>query len=128
MRADLSKWREADTVFTGYVEEFESAGKDSVRLGGIRHTDYSGIARELPYPIRSFYVVATDSAVPVAGRIVRLNPPPLTDGPHLSYAIQWFAFAVIALVGAGIVTARSMHKGPGPNDEGARGTITSGST
>lgn len=27
------------------------------------------------------------------------DPPDLTDGPHLGYAIQWFSFAVIALGG-----------------------------
>jgi cytochrome oxidase assembly protein ShyY1 len=27
----------------------------------------------------------------------------LNDGPHLNYAIQWFAFAVIALVFAGVI-------------------------
>ena len=25
--------------------------------------------------------------------------PPLTNGPHLSYAVQWFSFATIAIVG-----------------------------
>ena len=29
----------------------------------------------------------------------RWPPPVLDDGPHLSYAIQWFSFALIALVG-----------------------------
>ena len=32
----------------------------------------------------------------------RLDPPPFDDGPHLSYAIQWFAFAIIAIVFGGI--------------------------
>jgi cytochrome oxidase assembly protein ShyY1 len=27
----------------------------------------------------------------------------LDDGPHLSYAIQWFSFSIIALVFAGIM-------------------------
>jgi len=36
-------------------------------------------------------------------RIARLTVPPLDEGPHLSYAIQWFAFATVALVGAGFV-------------------------
>ena len=37
----------------------------------------------------------------------RWPPPTLDDGPHLSYAIQWFSFAVIALVG----TAALIRKG-----------------
>jgi surfeit locus 1 family protein len=30
---------------------------------------------------------------------VRLPPPQLDDGPHMSYAIQWFSFALIAIGG-----------------------------
>jgi cytochrome oxidase assembly protein ShyY1 len=28
-------------------------------------------------------------------------PPALDEGPHESYAVQWFSFAAVALVGAG---------------------------
>jgi len=109
MTADLSKWREADSTFSGFVEEFESgASRDSVRLNGIRRMDYAAIARVLPYPIRTFYVVATIDSTPAnTTGVVRLKPPVLDEGPHLSYAFQWFSFATIAVVGAGIVTARS---------------------
>ena len=112
MTADLSKWREADTVFSGYVEEFETGSPaDSVRLNGIRRMNYAAIARVLPYPIRNFYVVATSDSTPAATPgVVRLRPPVLGDGPHLSYAVQWFAFACIAVVGAGIVAARSPRR------------------
>jgi cytochrome oxidase assembly protein ShyY1 len=33
----------------------------------------------------------------------RVDPPGLDEGMHLSYAIQWFAFALIALVVGGVV-------------------------
>jgi cytochrome oxidase assembly protein ShyY1 len=33
----------------------------------------------------------------------RLEPQPLDDGPHLSYMLQWFAFAATALVFAGVI-------------------------
>jgi surfeit locus 1 family protein len=110
MTADLSKTRESDSTFHGYIEEFENSdAKDSVRLNGIRRMSYAAIARVMPYPIRTFYVVATtDSGTANGAGIVRLNPPVLDEGPHLSYAIQWFAFAAIALFGAGIVAARTL--------------------
>ena len=28
-----------------------------------------------------------------------MPPPPLDEGPHRSYALQWFSFAAIAIVG-----------------------------
>lgn len=112
---EAARWRESDTVFTGYVDSFESAPGDTVREGGVRRASYEAISRALPYPILPFYVVAmgdTLAAAPdprAAPRIVRLQPPKLGEGPHLSYAFQWFGFALIALVGAGVVAARSMQ-------------------
>jgi surfeit locus 1 family protein len=47
-------------------------------------------------------VVRRDSAGPLGPGEFQLIPPPvLDDGPHLSYVIQWFSFALIALVGGG---------------------------
>lgn len=116
MTIDPARWRESDTVFTGYIDSFESIPSDTVRRQGIRRASYEAIARTIPYPIRRFYVVAIgDSSADAAAtggqpRVVRLHPPQLGEGPHMSYALQWFAFATIALIGAGIVAARSMHK------------------
>jgi cytochrome oxidase assembly protein ShyY1 len=53
--------------------------------------------------------------------VARLTPPPLDEGPHLSYAIQWFAFAAIALIGAGAVAIRRERvDGVGQRVEGRR--------
>jgi cytochrome oxidase assembly protein ShyY1 len=32
--------------------------------------------------------------------------PALDDGPHLTYALQWFSFAVIAVVGGALLSRR----------------------
>jgi surfeit locus 1 family protein len=112
MTAELARWREPDTAFTGYVELFDTgSSSDSVRRNGIRRMSYDAIARTLPYPIRTFYVVATADSTPPGGTkgVVRLALPALDEGPHMSYAFQWFAFGTIALVGGGIVAARSMR-------------------
>jgi surfeit locus 1 family protein len=59
--------------------------------------DRAALRNRLPYPIHSFYIQQLpDSALPRFPR--RLDPPALDDGPHLYYAIQWFAFAAIAVV------------------------------
>ena len=59
----------------------------------------------IPYPLLDVYIVqAPDSGLPPFPR--RLTPPPLNDGPHLSYAIQWFAFATIAVVGGSVLLGR----------------------
>jgi len=60
--------------------------------------DTARIQPQVPYPLLPLFVQQTsgfvDGAMPAAD--VQID---LSDGPHLSYAIQWFAFATILLVG-----------------------------
>jgi surfeit locus 1 family protein len=111
----LDRWRERRPAFTGFTQRFPLAdpAAASGRLGAareraVRVLSIPAIARLLPYPVHALYLVARDSAagdsVPV-----RLEPPVLSDGPHLSYAIQWFAFAAIAFIGAAVVVRRERH-------------------
>lgn len=47
----------------------------------------------------------------LAGSPKTASLPPLTEGPHLSYAIQWFLFTVIGLVGyAGLVRKEAKER------------------
>ena len=56
-------------------------------------------------------VFASDPAdSPVLEPVVK---PDLSEGPHLSYAIQWFCFAVVALVGAVILLRRDRRAATG---------------
>ena len=124
---DKGRFRERDSVFVGYADEYPSAtgasyaGKPSVlaRLGA------DVAARAVPYPIARFYVVALGDSTGAADRPARLTVPPLDEGPHLSYAIQWFSFAVIALAGAAFVIkqARDAQRAPrhGPGVSGGSG-------
>ena len=103
---DLAKWRDRDSTFIGYVEELPSVAGAIVHRSAERasrgcRTTWS--AKALPYPVAPFYVDRARRLRGAADRIARLTAPPLDEGPHLSYAIQWFAFAAVALVGAGIV-------------------------
>ena len=93
---DLSRWHEgARAEFIGYVDE-------------------------LPPSLRaaapgSLYVVAlSDSAAArsAAGdRPARLQVPAFDDeGPHLNYAVQWFSFAAIALIGTPLVVRRQRRR------------------
>jgi surfeit locus 1 family protein len=67
--------------------------------------DLRAIRERLPYPVHSFILLQLlDPSLPLAPR--RDQPPPLSDGPHLGYAIQWFAAALIALGFGGFVGFR----------------------
>ena len=102
---DLAKWHDRDSVFTGYVEEFPSvAGSMSAEHPRVvTRLGYAAIKRALPFPVAPVFVVMLGDSTIAPDRLARLTPPPLDEGPHLNYAIQWFAFALIALVGAGVV-------------------------
>lgn len=110
---DLRGWRETTTSFVGYAELLpigrgtpDGVLKSKERIA--RELDYPTVSSLLPYPVSPVYLVATapDTTKPVAQRVLRLSPPPLDEGPHLSYAIQWFAFAAIALIGGTVVAFR----------------------
>ena len=64
----------------------------------LRAPDVESASGTLPYPIASFYVLALE-ALAAGSEIRPLRAPEPGTGPHLSYAIQWFAFALIAIVG-----------------------------
>lgn len=70
--------------------------------GTLRRTgrvDVARLARQMPYKLHPLYVRlgAQDPTQP--GNRPAIPPSPPTDeGPHLSYAVQWFLFAAICLV------------------------------
>ena len=69
----------------------------------------------VPYRIARWY--ALGGAEPPPGSELRVVPPPeRNDGPHLAYAIQWFAFAIIAIVGALLFTRRRAFVQPAPRN------------
>jgi surfeit locus 1 family protein len=111
-------------AFTAHPDSVRESGR--VRVSGIAlpigagggaplrrgaETTWARLDREmlqarLPYPIGPFYIQQLpDSGLPRFPR--RLDAPALDDGPHLSYAIQWFSFSAMALVFGIILTIRS---------------------
>ena len=111
MTADTRPWHEADTLNgAGFVETFPTKGPfappNPARPRSFRRLDRAQLQKAFPYPIANYYVVLTDSAqsssVPP-----RVEPAPLDEGPHMLYAIQWFSFAVISIVGLVIFLRRT---------------------
>jgi surfeit locus 1 family protein len=57
------------------------------------------------YPLLPVLLRRTDTVPGTPPALVPVPLPPLSNGPHLSYAVQWFSFATIAVVG-GVILAR----------------------
>jgi cytochrome oxidase assembly protein ShyY1 len=77
--------------------------------------DRAAVERAVGAPVTPFYVVLEPPpGDPPPGRPVRVPPPSLDEGPHRSYAIQWFFFALLAVVGA--VTFAQSERGRAGQD------------
>jgi surfeit locus 1 family protein len=69
--------------------------------------DLAALRERLPYPLYPVVLrQSPDSTLPRSPR--RLQPPALDDGPHLTYAVQWFLFAGLSAVFAGVVVRRTL--------------------
>ena len=101
---DLSRWREPDSVnATGYARPLFKPFPGSAALAGrpdaFRWVDVTAVRSRIPYPVYPMVIVLEGNAAPHAQVPPRIPPPPLDEGPHRSYAIQWFSFAVVAAAG-----------------------------
>lgn len=91
-----------DTAVAG--EPRESNGQTTWR-----RVDLAAVRTRLPYPVASVLALQLpDTSLPAVPR--RDPPAVLDDGPHLSYAVQWFSFALTALVIGSIVGFRKSEK------------------
>lgn len=112
-----ARYRESDSAgFEGVALATPDEGDGAplkTSLGETWHRlDLTAMRSRLPYPVASYYViVAADSTRTsdhtIKGRVlpIRIEPPALDWGPHLSYAIQWFLIGGAAL-GFGFVFVR----------------------
>jgi surfeit locus 1 family protein len=97
----------AGTVrITGIVmppERKRPLSPDDPKRGELRTVTYvkpTRIARQLPYPLATGYYVLLSKQRPAARTLPRYEAmEPLTDGPHLSYAVQWFLFLAVGAIG-----------------------------
>ena len=116
VRADVDSLREPGTVRVhGLATPIPSGGGHPLAHAG-RTTwarlDLAALRGRLPYPLLPVLVRQTpDSGLPRSPH--RLPAPELNEGPHLSYAVQWFAFAAMA-VAFGVLVVRRGGRGKDP--------------
>jgi len=108
---DTQPWREGDAIDGhGFVETFPTRGPfqppNPARPRSFRRLDRAGLATIFPYPIANYYIVLTDSATSPSAP-PRVEQAPLDEGPHRAYAVQWFSFAAISIIGIVIFIRRT---------------------
>ena len=88
---DHALYRELDTVTVTGIALIPPRGRGDVAVAGF-----------LPFVIQ----LETPPPPPARGLPRRWPPPAFDNGPHLAYAVQWFSFALIALVGTAVLLRR----------------------
>ncbi len=106
----------ADVVGLGFAAPRARGDVDPARLRD-----------SLPYPLLPFVLqqFPSDSpTVPRSAAVLRRWPiPEVSDGPHLSYALQWFSFAIIIGVGSVALARKRAAEADLERRGGGRGTI-----
>lgn len=72
----------------------------------VRSADPTVLQPLFPYPLLPTVLRRTTPASGTPPDLRAIPMPTLDNGPHLSYAIQWFAFATIAVVGGAVLFRR----------------------
>jgi len=78
------------------------------RIVTVRSVDLKAIAGDVPYALVPWFLQLRTQSPSPRDLPVPAPLPELTEGPHLNYAIQWFAFATIAAVGYVILVRREV--------------------
>lgn len=111
----LPKAPEGPVTVTGYVKSTYRATSAATRVeevGGyrsVRALNTEVLSRELGVPLAGGYLQAADEKATSGGAveaISRIPVPEPDEGPHLSYAVQWWLFSLLTLFGFGYLARR----------------------
>jgi cytochrome oxidase assembly protein ShyY1 len=113
--------------FTETEENTGLANRDDLPEGQIMIVDVDMLAERLPYPVYGGYVELTqqDPVPDPAPERVELREE--DSGMSLSYAVQWWVFTIVAIVGWVVLVrrevrdARAADQGGGPEGSGGAG-------
>lgn len=83
----------------------------------VAHIVPSQIADRLGQPLPAFYVELWDQRPPAQGAPLPAAAPELSEGSHQSYALQWFSFALIALIGYPALVWHTARERARPREE-----------
>jgi len=93
---DEGAYREADSA------DVLGLGMSAPRARG--DVDPARLKDSVPYRLLPFVIQQLPPSTalnrPLPPGLIRWPAPELSDGPHLSYAVQWFSFAIIIVVGS----------------------------
>lgn len=88
------------------AEGFQVADPADGVLSTLGRPDVARLAQQLDYELSPVVLRIDPASVDETALPTPLSLPPLDAGPHASYAVQWFIFSTIALVGYPLILRR----------------------
>ncbi len=117
----------APATVTGLVQATQTREGISQRdpadgvLETVSRVDVARIAQQVPYPLLPVWLqLETVDPADADGVPIALARPPLDPGPHLSYAVQWAIFSLIAIGGYPMILRREARRRASEADRGPR--------
>lgn len=111
-----------EVTVVGRVRAPEKGAAQPTRVGrypAVKRITLPYLADELDQPVYRGYVELVNQRPAGAEGLVAVPEPPVEQGPHLAYAVQWFLFAGMLFVGYGIYARREEQERDAPGDRTA---------
>jgi surfeit locus 1 family protein len=96
---------------------FGSTDPDTGILRRVARVDVARLAEQVDGAVYPVWIQLERERPDPGDLPVPVDPPELGEGNHFSYAMQWFAFSVIALIGYPLVLRRVARQADDPSDD-----------
>jgi surfeit locus 1 family protein len=90
------------------IRQAGGATEPEGRLTRVARVDVVRLQQQMPFALLPVYIVADETGEPLP--IAAARPDTTDEGPHLTYAIEWFSFTVISLVGYFFLLRRAVRR------------------
>ncbi len=111
--AVLARLKAGQTARTGQPRDDGSA-----ELTEIRRVDLAALAQQFDQPIAPMFLDLLQSTPAEPSAVSPVAFPNLSEGPHLSYTIQWFIFTICVAVGWVFAVRKSVRERSGGPPKG----------
>ncbi len=114
--AELTAPPSGEVTVTGRVRPSKSGGTDqrpnddTPDVVEIRRIDVPQIAKQLDAPVAPMFIELLTSTPSDSSALLPVPLPEASNGPHLSYTIQWFIFSVCVAVGWVLAVRKTARK------------------
>lgn len=90
-----------EVTVIGHVRRNEQGRRGAIQPvdASVRLINSDALQTAIPYPVANGYIGALQTTPAQSGGLAPVPVPELSNGPHFWYAMQWFMFAGIGILG-----------------------------